>query len=69
MKAVMSCVAYAQGQKLRDIAIEQISEVLEDERAFNVAVDGPGHLSVLFDPRIADRVTDFLLSEELLLEH
>jgi magnesium transporter len=34
MKAVMSCVAYAQGQKLRDIAIEQISEVLEDKQAF-----------------------------------
>jgi pimeloyl-ACP methyl ester carboxylesterase len=45
------------------------TSVLEDERAFNVAVDGPGHLSVLFDRGLADRVTEFLLSEELSLEH
>ena len=45
------------------------TSVLDDEHAFNVAVDGPGHLSVLFDRSIADRVTDFLLPEELPLEH
>ena len=34
MKAVVNCVAYKQGQKLGDIPIEDISEVLKDEQAF-----------------------------------
>ena len=45
------------------------TSVLDGEHAFNVAVDGLGHLSVLFDRGIAERVTDFLLYEELPLEH
>jgi pimeloyl-ACP methyl ester carboxylesterase len=42
---------------------------LEGPLAVNVEVEGPGHLSVLFDRQIADRVSDFLLSKEPPLEH
>ena len=37
---------------------------LQDGLTENVEVEGPGHLSVLFDRRIADRVCDFLLTED-----